>query len=425
MSATTKVPLSSVVTKTTGGGTPERDNPEFWNGGIPWASVKDFKDGIYRLSKTKEEISEKGLKRSASHLIPAGTPIVCTRMAVGRIARASVPVAINQDLRALHIRDEFDTDYVVWAVDSIRHRIENLAIGSTVKGISIDQLLSFEIEAPPKPEQTKIAEILSTVGRAIEQTEALIAKQQRLKTGLMQDLLTRGIDEHGNLRSEQTHKFKDSPLGRIPVEWECLRLEQMTRVDSPITYGVVQPGKEDENGVRFLRGGDVYGGEIHQEKLRTISRTVSSSYKRTVLEGGELVMSLVGYPGEVAVIPPNLAGSNLARQVALIRLAVEYDANFVMYYLMSVPGKRQVFGSTLGSAQQVVNLKDLRTVLIPLPKPKEQAMSRQKIDGSFLEFKAQTQSLAKLRSLKTALMQDLLTGRKRVTDLLVAKERPQ
>ena len=56
--------------------------------------------------------------------------------------------------------------------------------------------------------------------RAIEQTEALIAKQQRIKTGLMQDLLTRGIDEHGNLRSESTHKFKDSPLGRDSVEWD-------------------------------------------------------------------------------------------------------------------------------------------------------------------------------------------------------------
>ena len=298
------------------------------------------------------------------------------------------------------------------------------ASGSTRYGLPVGAIESLEIPTPPVHEQTKIAEILSTVDRAIEQTEALIAKQQRLKTGLMQDLLTRGIDEHGNLRSEQTHKFKDSPLGRIPVEWECLRLEQMTRADSPITYGVVQPGNEDENGVRFLRGGDVYGGEIHQEKLRTISRTVSSSYKRTILEGGELVMSLVGYPGEVAVIPPNLAGSNLARQVALIRLAVEYDANFVMYYLMSVHGKRQVFGSTLGSAQQVVNLKDLRTVLIPLPKPKEQAMIRQKIDGSFLEFKAQTRSLAKLRSLKTALMQDLLTGRKRVTELLNNLEVP-
>ncbi len=73
----------------------------------------------------------------------------------------------------------------------------------------------------PKREQSKIAEILSKVEQAIEQTENLITKQQRIRKGLMQDLLTRGIDEHGNLRSEDTHEFKDSPLGRIPVDWVC------------------------------------------------------------------------------------------------------------------------------------------------------------------------------------------------------------
>jgi hypothetical protein len=136
------VRLGSVVAKTVGGGTPERNNLNFWNGGIPWASVKDFKDNNYKLSSTKEEISEKGFKFSASNLIPAGTPIVCTRMAVGRIARADVPVAINQDLRALYINDHFDTAYVVLAIDSIRSQIENLAIGSTVKGINISQALA-------------------------------------------------------------------------------------------------------------------------------------------------------------------------------------------------------------------------------------------------------------------------------------------
>jgi type I restriction enzyme S subunit len=148
-------------------------------------------------------------------------------MAVGRIARSDVPVAINQDLRALFLSDRVEGDYFIFAFDHIRSRIESISVGSTVKGIRLEQLLNFEIFTPPLPEQAKIAEILSTVDRAIAQTEALIAKQQRIKTGLMADLLTRGIDEHGNLRSEATHAFKDSPLGRIPVEWEVQDLKSV------------------------------------------------------------------------------------------------------------------------------------------------------------------------------------------------------
>ena len=101
---------------------------------------------------------------------------------------------------------------------TIRYFAAN-ATGSTRFGLAIGTIEKLDIPTPPIAEQSKIAEVLSTADRAIEQTEALIAKQQRIKTGLMQDLLTRGIDEHGDLRSEQTHEFKDSPLGRIPVEW--------------------------------------------------------------------------------------------------------------------------------------------------------------------------------------------------------------
>ena len=103
------------------------------------------------------------------------------------------------------------------------------ATGSTRFGLAIGTIEKLDVPTPPPDEQAKIAEVLSTVDRAIEQTEALIAKQQRIKTGLMQDLLTRGIDEHGNLRSEQTHKFKDSPLGRIPVEWDIASVGSVTK----------------------------------------------------------------------------------------------------------------------------------------------------------------------------------------------------
>jgi type I restriction enzyme S subunit len=88
------------------------------------------------------------------------------------------------------------------------------------KTVDFERLFNEYIPLPPLPEQRKIAEILETVDNAIEKTEKIIEKYKRIKQGLMQDLLTKGIDEKGNIRSEKTHKFKDSPLGRIPEEWE-------------------------------------------------------------------------------------------------------------------------------------------------------------------------------------------------------------
>ena len=343
------------------------------------------------------------------------------KLSIGRVAIAAVPLFTNEAIAGLSptglTRDFLFHGLQGW---DLLQGVDQAIKGATLNKQKLKKIL-FEYPESER-EQAKIAKVLSTADRAIEQTEALIAKQQRIKTGLMQALLTRGIDEHGNLRSEQTHEFKDSSLGRIPVEWGTLRLDQMTRPDSPITYGVVQPGRPDENGVPFVRGGDIFDGIVRMEQLRTISRTISATYKRTVLEGGELVMSLVGYPGEVAVVPTSLAGANIARQAALVRLASVHDARFVMFYLMSNPGKRQVFGSTLGSAQQVVNLKDLRTVVVPRPSPAEEGAIRERVDALYDGIEAQAHSLKKLLLLKRGLMQDLLTGNRRVTPLLEQHE---
>jgi type I restriction enzyme S subunit len=425
MSAVIRVPLSSVVLKTTGGGTPERDNPDLWNGGIPWASVKDFKDGIYRLTKTKEQISEKGLKRSASHLIPSGTPIICTRMAVGRIARANVPVAINQDLRALYIREEFDTDYVVWALDAIRHRIENLSIGSTVKGISIEQLLSFEIESPSKPEQTKIAEILSTVDRAIEQTETLIDKQQHLKTGLMQDLLTRGIDPHGNLRSEETHEFKDSPLGRIPVEWEVKPLSSV--VDLQVGYAFKSSWFVEE-GVKLLRGENVGTGKADWKDTRCLSHEASESHKDYALAPGDMIIGMdrtftkQGF--KVTLLTDDDVPCLLVQRVGRF-VPMTVPKKFMQLLIQSPAYQRELLIQQKGMDIPHLSKSEILTPSVPVPREQtEMDAIASEVAKMNATLSSTRHSLPKLRALKTAMMQDLLTGRKRVTDLLDNTEVP-
>ena len=414
-----RVPLSSVVKRTVGGGTPDRGNAEFWDGEIPWATVKDFRDGSHTIVATEESISERGLRFSASTLVPAGTPIICTRMAVGRIARPTLPVAINQDLRALFIRGDFDTDYIVWAIDSIRNRIENLSIGSTVKGISVEQLLSFEILGPPKPEQTKIAEVLSTVDRAIEQTEASIAKQQRIKTGLMQDLLTRGIDEHGNLRSEETHEFKDSLLGRIPVEWKVWELGTAADLVTSGSRGWARFYSDD--GAMFLRIGNLTRHHINLrlDDLVLVDLPESSEGKRTAVRSGDFLISITADLGIIGVIPENFGEAYVNQHIALVRLLSEaVNPRFVGWYLSGRQGQAQFEKLNESGAKAGLNLPTIRKLLVSLPEPPEQSRIAKALDLNTLKVEDTYSTLRKLRSFKTALMQDLLTGEKRVTPLL-------
>ena len=96
----------------TGGGTPDRSNEAFWGGDIPWVTVKDFKS--LEIAGAIEHITALGLKNSAANLIPAGSIIVPTRMALGKAAINTIPVAINQDLKALYVLNPqmVDRDYL-------------------------------------------------------------------------------------------------------------------------------------------------------------------------------------------------------------------------------------------------------------------------------------------------------------------------
>ncbi|MFZ9754348.1 MAG: restriction endonuclease subunit S, partial [Cyanobium sp.] len=151
-------------------------------------------------------------------------------------------------------------------------------------------------------------------------------------------------------------------------DWPISKLEDLTEDARPITYGVVKPGPEDPiYGVKFIRGGDIFEGKLATESLRTITHEVSRAYARTLLKGGELVVSLVGNPGHVAIIPKSLAGANLARQAGLVALRLDVDAHFVKYFLMSPLGRAELFSQMTGSVQVVINLANLRGVRIPLP----------------------------------------------------------
>jgi type I restriction enzyme S subunit len=330
---------------------------------------------------------------------------------------------LNQHIFKVIPSEGIHREWFFYALDEVKERVERDAHGASgLVHVRKSDLVKYPIAFPKDPtEQTKIAEILSTVDRAIEQTEALIAKQQSLKTGLMQDLLTRGIDQHGNLRSEQTHKFKDSPLGRIPVEWEVVTLNQV--VDELITYGIVQAGPHIEDGVPYIRTGDMSGDFIEVDRLLRTSFKLAKAYKRSEVHEGDIVFALRATVGKVMPVDASLHGANLTQGTAKISPKKGIASAYLIQALRTSKVQDQIRLCEKGTTFMEITLTDLRQILVAMPKEEsEQQAIAEGLDGSDASAAKYYKSLHKLRSLKTALIQDLLTGRKRVTALLDGKE---
>jgi type I restriction enzyme S subunit len=279
---------------------------------------------------------------------------------------------------------------------------------------------------PPKAEQSKIAEILSTVDRAIEQTEGLIAKQQRIKTGLMQDILTRGIDEHGNLRSEETHEFKDSPLGRIPVKWEVVklgtRLETIEQGWSPDCDN--SSTAQGQWGVLKTTSVVWNGYQDKENKALPLNLLPRPRYE---VKAGDVLMTRGGPNSRVGVVAYVYnTQTKLMLSDKLYRIVPDeaVDPEYLVLALSSFKAQSHLSTLKTGLAESQTNISQeiVRELVIALPKQTEQKQIATTHRRILQQVSSEQNYLCKLCSLKTALMQDLLTGKVRVTPLLKKME---
>jgi len=327
--------------------------------------------------------------------------------------------ALNQHLFRVVEREGIDRVFLKLFIEFYLPELVKASHGSTMQHITRKELARFSAPFPTsKPEQTKIAEILSTVDRAIEQTDAIIAKQQRIKTGLMQDLLTRGIDEHGNLRSEETHEFKDSPLGRIPVERKLETLNKCVRPDAPICYGILMPGQEHDGGVPVIKVKNIIGGHVVQDDILLTDPRIDAQYKRSRLRSGDILLTIRGTTGRLALVPPELDGANITQDTARVRLKEEMSSQFFYFLLQSFPLQDQIRLHTLGQAVKGINIGEVKRIFFGLPDINEQKEIAKRLVAIQERIDSSKRELAKHASIKTALMHDLLTGEVRVIPLL-------
>lgn len=408
------------------GGTPNTSRSDYYGGEIPFVTIEDMTASSRHLTSTIKSLTPEGLKNSNAWLVPTNSVLYSIYATLGLPRINTVPVATNQAILAL-VNDPklIDRDYLYYWLEHIRATVVNFSSQTTQSNLSATTVKSFLVDHPiDLSEQIKIAEILSIIDRAIEQTEASIAKQQRIKTGLMQDLFSRGIDEHGNRRSEETHEFKDSPLGRIPLEWETSTIGELT---IHVGSGITPRGGESvytNEGILFIRSQNVHFSGLALDDVAYIPQTIHKSMLKSEVFENDVLLNITGASIGRCCYFPSISPANVNQHVCIIRLpsATEADAGFLSSVIESSIGQNQIFQFNAGGNREGLNYKQIKSFVVPWPKRDERRQIWDVLKWASESVRYSEKMKSKLCSLKTALMQDLLTGKKRVTPLLNEKE---
>lgn len=404
------------------GGTPSTSRPEFWQGGIAWITPNDLsRISTPFMKSSARTVSDLGVKNSSAKLIPKGSLVVSSRAPIGYAAIVTVDYTTNQGCKSVAFFKEHEPLFHYYNFLFNVNKVKEKGEGTTFAEISKSALSKIKFNLPKnRSEQSIIATILSTVDAAIEKTEQLIAKYERIKTGLMQDLLTRGIDEQGNIRSEETHAFKDSPLGRIPVEWEIKPLGEECYVTKLAGFEFSNYFDYTEDGeIIALRALNIKNEKLDLTNIQRIAKSVSDMLTRSKLYEGDVLITYIGaYIGDILQIKEN-DKYHLAPNIAKIVPGEKITSDFLEIYLRSYAVQSQMKNSTATTATPSLTMGQIRNLTIAFPKDEnEQDRITEIYNQTNLVLSECKQELQLQTSLKTALMQDLLTGKVRVDSLL-------
>ena len=288
--------------------------------------------------------------------------------------------------------------------------------------LKFEEYLSAQIEIPETiGEQQILASVLDTLDTAIHETEAIIAKLKAVKQGLLHDLLTCGIAANGELRpsqAEASHLYKQSPLGWIPKEWGTPLLQNVSTRVTDGTHQAVTSVADGGGEVPFLVVSCVRDGEIAWDKAATITkRDYWRISKGRDPAAGMILYTAVGSYGHAAEVSDTREFA-FQRHIACIYPDERYVvAGFMPLVLNWEPMRGYADRVAIGNAQKTITLGELSQYPFVCPKKAEQEDIVRRMRSAQEKLNGEVGSLNKLRLQKVALMDDLLTGRVRVTPL--------
>jgi restriction endonuclease S subunit len=393
-----------------------RNDPRFYGGSYPFIQTGDIANssgGI--LSTYSQTLNERGI--TVSREFPVGTIAITIAANIADTAILGIPMFFPDSVVGAVVKKPNSIRYVELCIRRAKQRLDARAPQSAQKNINLEDLRPLLIPVPSPEEQHRIAEVIDTIDSTIAHTSSLIAKLKQMKAGLLHDLLTRGLDENGELRDAigYPEQFKDSLLGQIPKDWEVVTVADIA---TDVTDGDHHTPERSDSGVFLLSARNVLNGYL---ALEDVDFVPEHEYQRMIRrcnpEPGDILISCSGTIGRVCEVPANFR-CVLVRSAALVKLEpTRCQSRFIEAVLQSDIVQSQILMEQLQAAQPNLFQGSINCLRFALPPLNEQERISKIIDTHNNRIRTEEAYRDKLKLQKQGLMHDLLTGKVRVKDV--------
>ena len=388
------------IAKVSSGGTPSRQNDSYWlDGQIPWVTTTEVQFGV--INDTEQKITEAGLKNSSAKLFPIDTILLAmygqgkTR---GQVAKLGIEASTNQACAALLLNDGFEVDYYYQYLVSQYENIRELANSGGQQNLSAGIIKGIHVPIPPQLEQRKIAKTLSTWDQAISNIERLIDNSKQQKKALMQQLFTgkkRLLDDSGKPFEGDYNRVNLSELATIDKS----SLGKKTPEDFEFSY---------------ISLSDVETGKIAGNLEKHFFAPSPSRARRKVSCGDILLATVRPNLKGFAKVKAEHDGMIASTGFSVLTPKKGVSGDYLYHYLFSCHITGQINALVVGSNYPAINSSDVSGLKVYIPCYDEQKKIAKVLNNADESLAQLEQQLADLKQEKKALMQQLLTGKRRV-----------
>lgn len=384
------------------GSTPKTSDKENYGEKFLFVSPIDMGKNKY-ITKTNKMLSKNGFEKTRK-LASGAIMVTCIGSTIGKIGLASKELCTNQQINSIVCNKDVVNEFLYYAIDYNFKYYKKFISNQAVPIINKSLFSSFSIQLPLVSEQNKIAAILTSVDNAIEKTESIIKQTEKVKKGLMQQLLTKGIGHT---------KFKKTEIGEIPEEWEVKVLEDICE---KIFVGIATSTTNSytTNGIPIIRNQNIHEDYLDTTHLLQITEDFSEKNKNKKLLKGDVLTVRTGYPGITCVVPRELEGAHTFTTLVSRPVSKYINSYYLSRYINSDVGKKFVMGGKAGGAQQNLNVGVMKKLIVAVPPIEVQCKIVDIINSIDAKITNENGKHIQLISSKRAIMQVLLTGKVRV-----------